>query len=189
LAERLGNMLHPYWEELPVSHTVTLNMEELEAMRAYYDTDVGGRALSDTNPMVAYNLVRYLEAWDGGKNARVVEIPHPILPDEPFLTIEYDSDSNPKGHWDWYEVGGRWGGMLTTNEVGQGRLGGTFTISETCTADAAMLRDISNLLPVRGVTAIVDRRGWHGPTEIDSILTSLLLSDENPLIILVDIHS
>lgn len=60
------------------------------------------------------------------------------------------STRNPDGKWDWYEIGGRWGGDIELND-------GT-------TADTALVKDIKNLDTLHSYY-LLNNGVWEGPDD------------------------
>jgi len=81
----------------------------------------------------------------------------------------YTTDSNPDGEWDWYQIGGRWSGVLSTilkddfdpNKVGAGESG---TFKNEVGVDMAMGDQISvaKAISEEFVThsALTEGEGW-----------------------------
>lgn len=121
IEELVARVLHPYDEDLEVApYKVYLDAGEIEAMRKQYGVRRSDRAA----------LVSRLEEWSGSAGG---------FDEQGLFSIK---TFNPKGKWDWYEIGGRWSGRIPGDVI----------------SAKALLRkwNLSTLLPA----ALVTPDGW-----------------------------
>lgn len=92
--EEVERVLAPYDEDLEVPHTEYIEPDELERARKFYADGV------DRTDDLAV-LRNYLET-----DVKVEDGPSGIK------LYSYTSTRNPNSKWDWYQIGGRWGGFF-----------------------------------------------------------------------------
>lgn len=77
----------------------------------------------------------------------------------------YWTTQNPNRKWDWYQIGGRWQGMLKLKKGAKGRAGSkslldTHKTGDPLGTDIAYLKDVDNRNKFH-TYAILDEKGWH----------------------------
>jgi len=79
--------------------------------------------------------------------------------DENGVLQEY-STYNPKSKWDWYQLGGRWSGLIKLKEGAEGIEGEAGVFDNGTGIDAAMKKDIANLDEIRTFAVVKDGQ-WY----------------------------
>lgn len=106
---------------------------------------------------------------------RRVEVPFAILyPDfdtfmaeyykmEPNEFGEYGHWENPNGKWDWYQVGGRWAGLIeaTDGEYGERSWGNEDEPYEKGHYDTALMTDVTSIDPSCVHDVLTPDEVWH----------------------------
>jgi len=80
-------------------------------------------------------------------------------PDENGVFQEY-SNYNPKSKWDWYQLGGRWSGLIKLKEGAEGIEGESGVFDNETGIDAAYKKDIANLDQIRPFAVLKDGE-WY----------------------------
>lgn len=94
--EEIDDILAPYSEDLEIpEYKIFPTDEEIKKFLQYYTGN-------QFNPNLAFYIYLYGKNWDDW-----------IL-NEDLKPIKLSTD-NPKAKYDWYEVGGRWGNLVTEN--------------------------------------------------------------------------
>jgi len=90
-------------------------------------------------------------------------------PDEIGSDGEVYSTQNPNAKWDWYQLGGRWSGMIKLKEGATGIIGKPGVFKNDVGIDQAKKADIANFDELNTLAIIKDgnwyeqgRMGWFG---------------------------
>lgn len=90
----VARALEPYDEEKTVApYKIYLTAEEIVAMAKHYHL----------NPNQVSKLASLVPSWSGA------------IGGQDDRGLYHVSTFNPQGFWDWYEIGGRWDGLLPNN--------------------------------------------------------------------------
>ena len=168
--DQLEQILSPYDEGkpsvpyfVPVRDEATDNWNEFEAMCRQYGTD---------DPQ---KLLEHVEDWCGAPG----EIKDGVL--------GYYSTYNQDSKWDWYEVGGRWDGVVPNNQCLAEEVIGHFE-KNTEAKDP--------YIP----SVLVDKKGWHTTKDWgwwgtsrevegqENIVEQKLSEHKGKLVYIVDFH-
>jgi len=76
----------------------------------------------------------------------------------------YWSTYNKQSKWDWWEIGGRWSGMLKLKDGKEGIEGEAGIFDNETGIDCAFVKDLANLDII--THAVVDKEGWHEPSKM-----------------------
>lgn len=143
---RVEEVLAPFDEGRREVVPTVMSRKTLGRFREFYTDPTQQSRYTETPKVIPadsplIDFLPFVEEWDGGSNPRLVTAEDK---DGDYETFEYDEHRNPRGHWDWYAIGGRWLGSVSVKPGAPSMLGrpGTFGNAATGTADVCRKGDI-----------------------------------------------
>lgn len=112
----LGKMMEPFWQDLDVPEYLIGEVSEMDKQRFldFYNEHTPGYHFSSEQFDELYKVKG--DDWNGNRWRK----------DSRGVWCEY-GDYNQNAEWDWYEVGGRWPGMLKLKDGAKGLGGPNFS--------------------------------------------------------------